>query len=435
MKKQFLILLLAFTTIACKNNQNTGEDMATAITNPEDYNKYLVNLTAVETPSFLQTRDSLENVLVTKPSNIVDASRVASMYDETYNKTGNIDALLSYVRFRESVAANTAIKPENAYRLLAQAYIKMHQFQKADSVMKSFTKDYASPASMMVQFDVSMETGDYVLAKTLLDTLRNTKDYNYLIRAAKYNDYAGELNNTISLLEQATTLAEQSGNKEQLLWIYSNLGDYYGHHGDIEKSYNSYLKALELDPTNHYCLKGIAYIAYSHDEKPDEAIRILKKLQETHKIPDYDLMLAEIYESKGDTAKSQEHASLFMVETKDSRYGGMYNLYKIEQWLDGDASEKQQALALAKTEIANRATPETYGFLAEALLANGDKEEALRVIDKYVENKTFEPVAALQMAVVYKAHGKTEALEKIKEDLLGTRYEMGPVTYEKIKSL
>lgn len=435
MKKICSLLFIILLTSSCKQTSKNDNDTTTAIAQKEDYNTYLMNLKPFQSDLSEQAIDSLKNVVAANPGYIIDAAKLASSYDSRYNATGNIDALLSFVRFRESVARNTAVKPENSYRLLAQAYIKRHEFKKADSVMQSFTQDYISDASKFIQFDIDMELGNYKHAKILLDSLRNTTNFNYLIRAAKYNDYDGKLDNTINLLETATAIAVKSGNESNMLWAFSNLGDYYGHHGDIEKSYKHYLKALALDPSNHYCLKGIAWIAYSYDNNTQEAIRILMELKKTHKIPDYDLMLAEMYESLGNLELASTHKTAFLNEVADSRYGNMYNLYKIEQWLSGTSQQKEAALKLAQVEINNRATPETYGFLAHALLVNNHKVEALEIIEKHVKNKTYEPVATLQMALVYKAHGLVALLKPLKEDLLGTRYEMGPVAYLQINDL
>jgi len=423
---------MAITLFSCNG---PVDNTSSTITSAAHYDTFLKAIKNSAPDTNQQLIDSLALVVTANPGFVVDAAKLAALHNARYDTTGDVDALLSFVRFRESTARNTAIKPENSYRLLAQAYIKQHAFKKADSVMKSFTAVYSSPASKMVQYDVAMETGDYAFAKTLLDSLRNTTDYNYLIRAAKYNDYDGNLKNTIQLLEQATAIAQKSGTPAQQLWAYTNLADYYGHYGAIDKSYNHYLKALAIDPTNHYCLKGIAWIAYSYDDKPAEALRILEQLKETHKIPDYDLLMAEVYEYMGNGKKAQAHKRLFLEEVASIKYGGMYNLYKIEQGLAGTKQQQQAALILAQQEMNSRATPETYAYLAQALLVNGQTAQALDIIKNRVAGKTHEPVAALQMAQVYKAYRNNEKLAILKEDLLGTRFEMGPVTYLQIKAL
>ena len=51
-----------------------------------------------------------------------------------------------------------------------------------------------------------------------------------------------------------------------MIWTFSNLGDLNGHAGNIKTSYDYYLKTLAVDPNNSYALKGIAWIAFSHEK-------------------------------------------------------------------------------------------------------------------------------------------------------------------------
>jgi len=126
---------------------------------------------------------------------------------------------------------------------------------------------------MVDLFDVSMELGEYDNASKYLEKIADHNDFNFLIRLAKWSDFKGDLDLTIKYMEKATKLVEQKNNKALMLWSYCNLGDYYGHAGRIKDSYQHYLKALEIDPSYTYAKKGIAWIAYSYEKKPQEALR------------------------------------------------------------------------------------------------------------------------------------------------------------------
>jgi Tfp pilus assembly protein PilF len=234
-------------------------------------------------------------------------------------------------------------------------------------------------------------------------------------------------------MERAMELADQSGDQGRMLWSYSNIADYYGHHGDLEKSYENYLKTLKKDPSNTYALKGIAWIAYSHDRDVDEARTILKRISERHPTPDYNLDLAELEEFEGNTAAANELKASFMQRVADPAYRGMYNAYKIVELID--AGKSQQAVDLARVEVQNRATPETYDLLGYALLSNGEPEAALKNHQQYVIGKTFEPKAQLHTALIYNANGMDKQAQELKKELLETEYEMGPVVYKKIMAL
>jgi hypothetical protein len=340
---------------------------------------------------------------------------------------------------QKAVVANMYINPDNSKYNLAQSYIKQHKFKKADSLMSTFATGSLSKESHMIYFDIAMELGDYKRAEKMLNALSNNSNYNYLIRAAKWNDYKGDLKATIRLMEEAKTLADQSGNPSIQLWSNSNIADYYGHDGQIEKSYEHYLKTLELDPMNTYALKGIAWIVYSHERNPEEALRILNKIKERHPLPDYDLAIAEVLEYQGFSNEIESLRMSFLNEVEKKAYGAMYNTYKIEQLLSGNELEKMIALEIARSEIKNRSTPETQSLLSYALLKNGKLQEALVNQQQHVIGKTYEPVAQLHSLEILIANAKREEALEYSNDLSGAAYELGPVTmksyYDKINNI
>ncbi|AZQ44144.1 tetratricopeptide repeat protein [Nonlabens ponticola] len=431
MKNLIIILILMLFITSC-GDRNVDVASST-ITAAEDYQEYLENDNTSEIEAFKQEVDFLREVVTEDSTRIVVMSQLAGKLDRLFDLTGEVDYLNESVSFRENVTQKTYIKPENAKRNLAQAYIKQHRFKKADSLMKSFTANYASKESQFVQFDIAMELGEYQTAQLLLDSLRNTGDYNYLIRAAKWNDHDGNLENTINLMEQAKQLADESGSQSRQLWSYSNIADYYGHNGQLEDSYEHYLKTLELDPGNTYALKGISWLVYSNDRDPDQALEILTTLKERHPLPDYNLEMAEVYEYKDASQTADSLRAVFLSQVSDPGYGDMYNAYKIEELIA--AGESQQAVDLARLEITNRATPETYDLLGYALLSNDEAAAALENHKKYVIGKTYEPVAQLHTAQILKANNMNEMVEKLKKELLETEYELGPVTYKQIQAL
>jgi tetratricopeptide (TPR) repeat protein len=428
--KYLVPLFLVLCIIACDQEQTTT---AQNVTNPADYTSYLEYDPSKQIEQLKQEIDSIDNLVAGDTTRIGGYARMASRLDQLFDLTGDPEYLEKAARFRESVTNNTAIRPQNSRLSVAHTYIKQHRFKDADSLMNVYYENSNSRDAQLVQFDIAMELGEYDRAEALLDSVRNTGNYNYLIRAAKWNDYKGQLDTTVELMEEAAQLAEQSGQPSMQVWSYSNIADYYGHHGQIEKSYENYLKTLEVDPQNTYALKGIAWIAYSHDDDPQEAIDILTALQKRHPLPDYQLELAELYEYQGKEEQAAEARSKFMAMVQNPAYRDMYNTYMITELADQGKTE--QAVELARREVNNRATPETYDLLGYALLKDGQPEAALRNHQEHVVNKTYEPVAQLHTAMIYKANDMQDKSNQLKEELLETRYEMGPATYSEIEEL
>jgi Tfp pilus assembly protein PilF len=281
-------------------------------------------------------------------------------------------------------------------------------------------------------FDCYMEIGSYNKAEEILKKLENPKDYNYLIRISRWSDYKGQLSAAIRYMERAIKIAESRNSVSLKIWTYSNIADYYGHDGNIRASYNYFIKTLKLQPDNAYAKKGIAWILFSKEHNIPEANRILDRLIPYHKVPDYYLLKAEMAHYDGQDDAAEKHMQQFLTLVDMPLYGNMYNSYKIEVLVESDP---ERALILAKEEIKNRATPETYHLLALAQLANDKEEKALETIQKYVEGKTSEPMALVHSAMVYKANGMDEKVAILKKYLLAASYEIGPVITAEVANL
>lgn len=430
--KTNLLLLLSFLIVTSCQDSSTQKEKDLAITNSEDYNDFLaIQKTRSTSPYF-----ELWNSKITKDSlELPSFTAVAGQYNTFFESTGDIENLKKAEQALEKAVEVANIDKEKYYRSLSRNYISQHRFKEALTYADSAAELSKNiPATQHLLFDVHMELGNYSKADSIKKLFADPEDFDYIIRAAKWNDYKGKLDMTIMFMEKAKEKAEDSKNRGQLLWVYSNIADYYGHDGRIKDSYEHYLKTLEIDSSNAYAKKGIAWISYSKDRNSAEAQRIIDSVLTGHVSPDYYLLKAEIAEFENNKKAKNSAMESFWKLANNPAYGNMYNTYKIEAFAE-DAATKNEALVLAEEEIKNRATPETYQLLALANLVNGNKEKALEIIKQHVVDKTFEPTALLTMAKIYKANMMPDEVEDLKEELLDAEYELGPVKLREIIAL
>lgn len=429
MKWLILAMLIVLQSCATDKTSNT-------IMKQEDYNSFLSQHNSEEFKKAIKEKEHWQSTIPKDSNALGSFGYLAGNYNQLFDITGNVAYLDSVsILHDKSLAISAEMFKANSARSRAASYITQHRFKEARELLESVENMSGKQETQYMLFDAYMEVGAYDKARTTLDSLKNQNNYSYLIRAAKWNDYKGDLDTAIALLERAKADSESRNSKPLKVWTYSNIGDFYGHAGRIEDSYNSYLNTLELEPGNAYAKKGLAWIAYSHERNPEEAIRILDSIQVSHTSPDYHLLKAEIYEFAGEEQKRNEELEAYWTAVQHPGYGDMYNAYNIT-YLAEVKEDYDAAIALAEAEVENRATPETYDLLAYAHYLAGNNEKALELMENHVINKTFEPDALFHAALIYKANGKLEKVETLKnEELLGTAYEMGPVTYEQIKSL
>jgi Tfp pilus assembly protein PilF len=423
--KYSLVLLMSLCILSC----------STTITDPNDYATSLIS-PANETAINAQLRLDFWNTKI-KPDSLQLAALpyVAEAYSTLFQSTADIQYLTAAEHTLERAAEIAAIDKSIHLEALAANYIKQHRFQDAyASLAAAFEIGGGTLSTTFMLFDVHMELGNYVQAKTYLDLTVDYRDFNFLTRLAKWKDHIGDLDATIHYMEEARTIAERTNKKEIRVWVYTNLADYYGHAGRLKESYRHYLKALALDPTNAYAKKGIAWIAYSHEKNPSEALRILNSIPSENYNPDYYLLKAEIAEFMGNEVEKEEQLSFYTTMVSNTHYGSMYNI-PTALLLAEENANYDTALHLAQKEVEARATPETYSLLAHVFHLKGDIKKALEISEKYVAGQTFEPEANFRLAAIYKANNRLETMASLEADLRDSHFELGPLITQKIEVL
>jgi tetratricopeptide (TPR) repeat protein len=277
--------------------------------------------------------------------------------------------------------------------------------------------------SKLILTDVEMELGGDDWAGKILESFTNKNSFAWLIRKAKLKDHEGDLDSAIMLIEQAYERIK--GNKTLSIWALTNLGDMYGHDGRLEEAYKNYLKVLDLDPNDDYSLKGIAWIALSNDHKLNEAKAIINVLSDRKRMPEAHLMLAEIASLENDESERIHQLQLFKAMVDNADYRLMYNKYlaTIEA---GDFKNPQRCIAIAKEEINNRPTTQSYDLLAYGYHMNGESKKALKIVNDHVLERTFEPESLYHMGMIYKSNGFINEGNKMLREALESSFELGP---------
>ncbi|NRS90231.1 hypothetical protein HNQ02_003169 [Flavobacterium sp. 7E] len=430
--KQYKIIPLLIFTILFLFGCETKKDQ---ITKTADYEQYL-DLKKNPSLDFANEEITFWQTKYDKaPNQKSYLGIIASKYATLFEYTGNINYL--YKTEKLLVASNQAsnYSKVSTLRSLARNYIAQHRFKEALALAeKAFAIGEGKKETQKLLFDVQMELGSFDSALTNLDALKDMKEYDYLIRLAKWNDHKGDLNTAIGFMEKARDIAEKEDNKTLKIWSYSNLGDFYGHAGRVQESYDCYLKTLKIDPNYSYALKGIAWIVFSHERNTTEAKRIVEAIEVTHNTPDFFLMKSQIDQFTGNKEDAIANEKAYFKMLTDHNYGAMYNKYNVLIYAD-QKQNAVKALEIAKIEVDHRPTPDSYSLLAWSYLNIGEHEKALAIAKEHVIGKSFEPKVQYHLAMIYKANKMEDKIAPIKEELLESIYELGPNFEQKINTL
>lgn len=425
MKKIFLLLpIVLFTFAGCKPR---------AITNLKDYSIYLqptpnTRLQQIDTEFNFWT-----NKLTQSPGDIIAESKLAGLLTKRFAYSGNIteihraDSLYRAVNFINHTSGS------GTFRSLAANCITQHRFQQAqlyiDSALALGDDKYLTT---LMEFDIAMELGNRYRAQKAMYSLADKTTFEYLIRAAKYKDHVeGDLDAAIGLMEKAYDKIKDNPASALFCWTKTNLGDLYGHANRYSESYQCYLDVLAKDPHYYHALKGIAWLAFSHDNKVANARKIVAYLKQQHSVPDYELLLSQMAASEHDSVAYQQHIDRFITATKNELYGNMYNKYLFAIEAD-EANNASRCLQIAQTEVAHRPTPEAFSWLAWAYCRNGEVKKAMETARLYVANKCFEPDALYYLGKIYQAGNQNNKARTYLKAAQKSSFELGPVVSNNI---
>lgn len=425
---QITFVLLLLLIVSCNEKSKK-------ITDKSDYNTYLE---IAESEMLQRAKGDLkfwEEKHEKEPNQFPYLLKIAASQSQIFSRTGNIEALIKAEKSLIEANKLSHYKQVGYLRALARNYISQHRFKESlELLQKAETIGEGLKITQKMLFDVHLELGNYKEAKYYLNEIVNTSDFDYLIRLSKWSDHLGNLDAAIKYMEKAKVIAESSNIPSTKQWVYTNLADYYGHAGRISDSYMHYLKALRLDPEDAYAKKGIAWIVYSYEKNPDEALRILNTVTKSYNAPDYYLLKAEIAEFKGDYKLKDTQLNLYENAIKNDMYGAMYNKHNALIFVE-NPKETAKALQIANTEITNRPTPQSYSLLAWTYYNHGDVKDALEVMENHVVGKTFEPEAMYYLAHIYKANNRLDEVKELKAELLESAFELGPLATNQVQKL
>lgn len=422
--KKYLPLIIVLLLLGCGNN---------TVTNSDDYSKYLSE--KADKSALIANAQQWTDKLNKNPNQYPYLGKRAAAYTTVFDATGDIDYLIKAEKDLKQAVEITKGKTTSYLKSLASNYISQHRFKEALKLLKQAEEngDKLNGTQKML-FDVHLELGNYLAAESYLKDIKNMSDFDYLIRLAKWEDHKGNLEGAITNMEKAKAIAEASNLKGMKQWSYTNLADFYGHAGEIEKSYSLYLKALALDPTDAYAKKGIAWITFSYENNPIIAQNIIDSVKTYYTAPDYELLIAEIAEYNEDESAKNDAIGRYNDMVRDKNYGDMYNAYNVIMYTD-EMLLPERAIEVAELEVKNRPTPQSYDLLAWSYFKKGNIEKANAIIEKHVEGQTLEPTVLYHIAEIYKAVGKTDQVSELKNELVASLYELGPTMESEINQL
>jgi hypothetical protein len=334
----------------------------------------------------------------------VNESKYAGTLITRFHQFGDIND----VKEAESILKNVNKTYNNTlpgpFVALTGSAMLQHHFIQADTLLQKAVKIGVDEFTMnTLSFDVNFELGRYNMANVFLRKLSHDKDYSYYFRRSKYDHYNGSLDSAINSMLKAADLAKATPYLQGI--ALSNAADLYVHEGELQKAGDLYKKCISLNSADFHSIMGLGWIAMVHDKNDTFAERLFKFIQTKNKLPDPIFKLYQLAQQRGNKVLEKKYAEEFVSKATDPAYGKMYNKYVIEIYT-GILNNPAKADGLAKDELNNRATPQTYAWYAYTLFKNNKKDEAYKTFEQYVSGRPLEGLELYYMGKMMKGLDK-----------------------------
>ncbi len=369
-------------------------------------------------------------------NNFLYKQKLAETAIEHYELTGDIGQLaIADDYLQKALTFAPAPAQEPLFQLRSSNAVQRHDFQTAKTSAEQALSVTGNPySSRLLLVDAIFETQGLRPALDEFEKIEETQGIGYHIRLARIYDAQGKLDQAIETMERIVPAIPED-QKVLFVWAHSNLGDFYGHNNEVEKSYEQYLMALKVSPLSFHALKGIAWINFSGERNADKAEAIADHLLKVRsEDPGMLLMKADLAEYRGDSQSAESFMQQFADLVSQEKYGDTYNHDLVKYWLS-KPNTQDKALQLAEHERSLRDLPDVEALLAYAQYINGQNDTAKKTALDLLDEDGLPPDSQFLVAKILLNTGEEGEGRALLKELQGAVYELGPNAEKEINQL
>jgi hypothetical protein len=359
-----------------------------------------------------------------KNPGLVSESKYAGALATSFHYFGDIRELKEADSVMRKVDSDFNHREGQANLTLLRYSIMQHRFREADNYLQKAKQIGLKKYDVLTSsFDVDFELGRYSSAGFELKEMHGPIDYGYFFRRSKLDHLHGMMDSSIHAMLRAASLEPGSEYLEQV--AFGSVGDLYLHAAELRKAADYYIKSLRLGGADFHSLLGLGWIALVKDKNYTQAEKIFAFVQQKNKLPDPILKLSQLEDAIGDSLKQKQYARQFEKLATNPIYGNMYNKYLIELYTN-ILQEPVKAAILSRSELDNRATPQTYAWYAWSLFCNNRKQEAYAVFQRSVSGQPLEGLELYWMGKLMQGLNKGYNANQFFQAAYKNKYDLSP---------
>jgi tetratricopeptide (TPR) repeat protein len=301
----------------------------------------------------------------------------------------------------QAAACLESIEPDEPAALLLRGHVlhQLHRFGDAETIARRLVSVREFVLDFGLLGDVLMEQGRVKEAGEAYQRMMDLKPfYQSYTRAAHLRWLKGDLGGAIEMMHAAVKAASPR-DPESVAWAYSRLAMYELQRGRLAEAGRMADASLQYAPDYAAALLARGRIQLA-EQKPANAAVTLERAARLNPLPEYQWALADTLRVLN---RIDEAAA---VEERLAREGASEDPRTLALYLSTRHDGSDQAVDLARRELANRRDVFTLDAVAWALLRTGEVGEAASFMARALAEGTEDGRLFLHAAVIAAADGR-----------------------------
>ncbi len=299
---------------------------------------------------------------------------------------------------------------------MASVCMGEHRFSDALAyAQKAIATGSGNLAAFAIEGDAYTDLGDYPEAAAAYSTVQSLGEasssslalaYMTDSRLAYLRFLQGDSAGAIQLMKSAIEAALQTRvPRENLAWLYFELGERYFQTGDLENAGLSYQSGITADPNHYRSLAGLAKVRAAQG-RMEESILLYQRSIAIIPFPLYVAELGDVYKKAGRLNEAQRQYDLVEHIGHLSTLNQVLANRELALFYADQGIKLQEALGLARKELEIRHDIYTWDALAWVLYQNSRSQEAAEAINKALALHTNDSLLLFHAGVIYHSLGK-----------------------------
>ena len=383
------------------------------------------------TPLPTETSRVIQKAQLTLSRNPKDAEGYAvlgGVYFQRARETGDVsDYQMAEEALNKSLDLDSSdFSAADALGTLAEVCMGEHRFADALTyAQKALSLGTGDISPFAIIGDAYADMGDYDKAAASYARL-TPRDMTLSPHAAYARDsrlaylkfVAGDTAAAIDLMKISVAEGvEAQLPRENLAWLYYELGEFETQSGDASSADAAYLAALNTHPGDYRALAALGKLR-ANNGRYTEAIVLYQKAIAVVPMPIFIAELGDLYAQTGNQAEAQKQYALVEYIGLLGKINQVLHNRDLALFYSDHDTRLPEALELAQKELEVRHDIYTWDALAWALYKNGKVTEATSASEKAMRLGTKDPILLYHAGMIAERLGQREkALSDLKQAL------------------